>query len=97
MSERKKRKVKMKAFYDDDLIVFEVKDNGVGMDAEVKSKVFTNFFTTKGTQGTGIGLLTTRKIVLQHGGEIDVRSTVGKGSTFRITFSRTELEKRSKS
>lgn len=74
-----------------DRILFEVTDNGCGMDYDVKQKVFTNFFTTKGTKGTGIGLLTTRKIIQQHGGEITMESEVGKGSTFRITVSRKQL------
>ncbi len=44
-------------------LIFEVEDNGCGMDWEVKQRIFTTFFTTKGGEGTGLGLLTTRKIV----------------------------------
>ena len=73
-------------------ICYEVKDNGCGMDYEVKKKIFTNFFTTKGSgQGTGLGLLTTRKIVQEHGGKLSFRSTLGKGSAFRIEFPRSRL------
>ena len=64
------------------------------MDYEVKQKVFTNFFTTKGTKGTGLGLLTTRKIVVQHGGDIEFESEIGKGSRFRITFPLKNLAKK---
>ena len=62
------------------------------MDWEVSGKVFTTFFTTKGNKGTGLGLLTTRKIVQEHGGRIDVESTPGEGATFRIRLSRERLQ-----
>ena len=62
------------------------------MDWEVKSKVFTTFFTTKGGKGTGLGLLTTRKIVQEHGGKIEVESNPGRGTTFRIRFSIARLK-----
>jgi len=73
-------------------LLFEVVDNGGGMDWEVSGKVFTTFFTTKGNKGTGLGLLTTRKIVQEHGGWIDVESTLGEGATFRIRLSRERLQ-----
>jgi signal transduction histidine kinase len=73
-------------------IVFEVADNGCGMDWEVKGKVFTTFFTTKGGKGTGLGLLTTRKIVQEHGGRIEVESSPGQGSVLRIRLPRKRLE-----
>jgi signal transduction histidine kinase len=73
-------------------LMFEVADNGCGMDWEVKGKVFTTFFTTKGGKGTGLGLLTTRKIVQEHGGRIEVESSPGQGSLFRIRLPRKRLE-----
>lgn len=73
-------------------LIFESIDNGCGMDWEVKQKVFTTFFTTKGGKGTGLGLLTTRKIVQEHGGKIEVESNPGEGTTFRISFPRARLE-----
>lgn len=76
---------------DDRAVLFEVADEGCGMDNEVKQKVFTNFFSTKGAGGTGLGLLLTRKIVREHGGKITVESTVGKGTGFRMTFPRDRL------
>lgn len=72
-------------------LCFAVKDNGIGMDSDIKSKVFTTFFTTKGGQGTGLGLLTTRKIVKEHGGKIEMSSQKGKGSQFRLVFPRDRL------
>jgi signal transduction histidine kinase len=73
-------------------LIFEVADNGSGIDLEVRSKMFTTFFTTKGNKGTGLGLLTTRKIVQEHGGRIDVDATPGGGATFRIRLSRERLQ-----
>ncbi|MFC1514019.1 PAS domain S-box protein [candidate division KSB1 bacterium] len=91
LSDRKDRNIIVRLFEQDKRIVFEVLDNGIGMEYEVKKKVFTNFFTTKGTKGTGIGLLTTRKIVTQHGGDIEFESEKNKGSVFRISFLRETL------
>ncbi|MEW5995203.1 MAG: ATP-binding protein, partial [Candidatus Zixiibacteriota bacterium] len=68
------------------ILTFEVADTGGGMDYEIKKKIFTTFFTTKGGQGTGLGLLTTRKIVQEHGGKIHVRSRPGEGARFRMDF-----------
>jgi len=73
-------------------LIFEVSDNGSGMDYEIKKKIFTTFFTTKGGEGTGLGLLTTRKLVQEHGGKIVVESQKGKGSRFRMEFPRKRLE-----
>ncbi|MCL4402242.1 MAG: HAMP domain-containing histidine kinase, partial [Acidobacteria bacterium] len=73
-------------------LVVEVADNGCGMDQEVKGRLFTTFFTTKGGKGTGLGLLTTRKIVQEHGGCIELDSVTGQGSIFRIRLPRRRLE-----
>ncbi len=74
-------------------IIYEVIDNGCGMDYEIKKKIFTNFFTTKGLGGTGLGLLMTKKIVQEHGGKIEYESDPGKGTTFRIRLERIRLPK----
>jgi signal transduction histidine kinase len=73
------------------VLSFEVADTGCGMDNEVKKKAFTSFFSTKGSGGTGLGLLTTRKIVQQHGGEISFNSAPNEGTTFRLSFPRKRL------
>ena len=90
-SEEAKRHVTVKTFEENGDLIFEVLDDGCGMDYEVKQKVFTTFFTTKGTSGTGLGLLETRKIVSEHGGRISVESTPGEGSVFRLVFPRHRL------
>jgi signal transduction histidine kinase len=84
--------VNVRTYEEDDSIVYEVADNGCGMDYDVKQKVFTNFFTTKGLGGTGLGLLTTKKIVQEHGGEISFESEAGQGSSFRIRLPRKRLQ-----
>jgi histidine kinase len=76
----------------DGTLVLEVADNGTGIDYEIHKKVFTTFFSTKGSgKGTGLGLLTTRKIVQQHGGRVSFESTAGAGSVFRLEFPRDRL------
>jgi signal transduction histidine kinase len=73
-------------------LVFEVEDDGLGMDYEISKKAFTNFFSTKNSdKGTGLGLLTTRKIAHEHGGKVSFESTPGEGSVFRIEFPRDRL------
>ena len=66
----------------DGSIRFSISDNGAGMDDEVKKKLFTSFFSTKGHRGTGLGLLVTRKLIEEHGGTIDVESEPGQGTVF---------------
>lgn len=84
--------VTMKVLEKDDSLIFEVTDNGIGIDSEIMKNIFTTFFTTKGTQGTGLGLLTTNKIVMEHGGHIDVKSKKGEGSTFSIVLPKQRLK-----
>lgn len=67
-----------------ELIVFDVFDDGIGMDAETREKLFTPFFSSKGNKGTGLGLFISNKIIEQHGGKIHVKSTPGQGTLFRI-------------
>ena len=64
--------------------VIEVRDNGCGMSEEVRRNIFTPFFSTKKTLGTGLGLAMTARIIEMHGGEISVDSTPDRGTMFRI-------------
>jgi len=92
MSDTKDPTIVFSLFEKNGTICYEIKDNGCGMDYDVKRKIFTNFFTTKGSgQGTGLGLLTTKKIVQEHGGKVTFQSTQGKGSVFRLEFPRSRL------
>ncbi len=62
----------------------EVIDDGVGITPEVAERIFQPFFSTKGEQGLGLGLDISRKIVIDHGGELDFETELGVGTTFRI-------------
>ncbi len=65
-------------------VEYQVVDNGCGMDEATREKVFNNFFSTKGSRGTGLGLMITRKLITEHGGEIELASEKGKGTAFFI-------------
>ncbi|MFH1759653.1 MAG: ATP-binding protein, partial [bacterium] len=91
MSSRTDCRVLIGVREENSVIIFEVSDNGCGVEYDIKQKVFTTFFTTKGGKGTGLGLLTTRKIIQEHGGKISLESTPGKGSKFKIEMPRNRL------
>ena len=80
----KKHQVNVRSAREGHFITFEVEDNGCGMDEEVRQKLFSSFFSTKGSKGTGLGLLVTHKLIEENQGEIDVSSSVGEGTTFVI-------------
>ena len=65
-------------------VEYQVIDTGGGMTKDVQNKIFQSFFSTKGTRGTGIGLMMTKRIVDQHQGIIEVTSEKAAGSTIRI-------------
>jgi signal transduction histidine kinase/ActR/RegA family two-component response regulator len=68
--------------------VLEVRDTGIGMSEEVRSRCLEPFFTTKGAQGTGLGLPMVFGIVQRHRGTLDIRSEPGVGTTFTIRLPR---------
>ena len=71
----------------EEFVAIDVADNGKGIAPENMSKIFDPFYTTKEPgKGTGLGLSIAYKIVKQHGGRIDVRSTLGVGTTVTVTL-----------
>jgi len=86
--ENKDYRVWVHARRDGEDVVIEVEDNGIGMDEETKAKLFTMFFSTKGSEGTGLGLLVSHKVASEHGGSIAVDSTPGRGSKFTVRLPR---------
>jgi len=71
-----------------DQILFEVTDNGIGMDRETREKAFSLFFSSKGAEGTGLGLFIAHKIVRAHGGTIELDSSPGQGTRFGVRLPR---------
>jgi hypothetical protein len=69
------------------IIRISIQDTGTGITPENLPRIFDPFFTTKGAKkGTGLGLSVSYGIVREHGGEIEVRSEPGKGTTFELVF-----------
>jgi two-component system NtrC family sensor kinase len=70
-----------------DKLVFQVRDDGSGIDPEVLERIFEPFLTTKESgKGVGLGLAVSHNIIERHHGHIDVESEVGKGTTFRVSL-----------
>ncbi len=77
--------VRVALLKDHDSVIVQVIDTGKGISAEALPKIFRPFFTTR-SEGTGLGLSLASSIVQSHGGRIDVTSTPGKGSQFKVTL-----------
>ncbi|HUT09228.1 MAG TPA: histidine kinase N-terminal domain-containing protein [Thermoguttaceae bacterium] len=71
-----------------DHVEFEVEDNGIGMDRETREKAFSLFFSSKGTEGTGLGLFISDRIARSHGGTIELESEPGVGTRFIVRLPR---------
>jgi len=71
-----------------DHVRFEVADDGMGMDQETREKMFTLFFSSKGSRGTGLGLFISNQTIKHHGGTIEVLSEPGTGTSIIITIPR---------
>ncbi|MFH2008274.1 MAG: ATP-binding protein [bacterium] len=63
---------------------FTVEDNGHGFDETVRQQIFTPYFTTKAGRGTGLGLAIVHRIVVEHGGTIEVAGSPGQGAAFTV-------------
>ena len=79
--------LKVQTSYDvsNDLIHISISDTGKGIDHKLIDKIFEPFFTTK-PKGTGLGLSITKRLIEQHGGNIRVETSLGKGTTFNIVL-----------
>jgi two-component system NtrC family sensor kinase len=70
-------------------VEFKVGDNGVGIAPEHLGRIFDLYFTTK-DHGTGIGLSMVYRIIQMHDGEVEVQSTPGRGTIFKVLLPRAE-------
>ncbi|MCC5937888.1 MAG: GHKL domain-containing protein [Lunatimonas sp.] len=86
LEESTQKTIKLESFLDENgKIIIEVSDTGKGIEEEALSKIFIPFFTTK-KKGSGIGLSLSKQIMRRHKGNIQVRSTPGSGTTFKLIF-----------
>ncbi|MDX2446391.1 MAG: hybrid sensor histidine kinase/response regulator [Desulfobacterales bacterium] len=83
-NQKKNHKIVFSVKNDKKHLFFIISDNGIGMDIETRDNLFSLFFSSKGREGTGLGLFLSQKIIVQHGGAISVDSVVGEGSRFTI-------------
>jgi signal transduction histidine kinase len=72
----------------DDTVSLHVKDNGEGIEESIRSRILEPFFTTKGQQGTGMGLAVVQRVVLAHEAELELQTEPGEGSVFSVHFPR---------
>jgi signal transduction histidine kinase/CheY-like chemotaxis protein len=92
--------LRISTMLEDEFVIVEIADTGIGMSPEVQKRIFDPFFTTKGTRGSGLGLSICYGIISRHMGEIRVKSQVGSGSTFSlilpINLSRKRVESKTR-
>jgi PAS domain S-box-containing protein len=69
-----------------DRVVASVTDTGVGMTEEIRTHLFDPFFTTKGARGMGLGMSVVYGIVTRHEGRVEVKTSLGRGTTFTLDF-----------
>ena len=82
----KEGQIEISVFEEEENYIFKIKDNGIGIADDKRSKIFVPYFTTKST-GTGLGLAMVKQIVENHGGSITFISKQNKGTTFTIFLS----------
>ena len=87
VEEREVKIIQLKVFPSDDMVVVAIEDNGVGIHEGLVDKIFEPFFSTKDSgKGVGLGLTLCYEFLNKMGGKIEVTSTLGRGSTFRVIF-----------
>ncbi len=88
--------ISFRTWEEEENIFLSIRDNGQGMNEEVKAKLFDPFFSTKQEKGNGLGMTVAQSIILQHHGKIGVESEPGKGSTFIIKFPVSKVRQKEK-
>jgi signal transduction histidine kinase len=82
----RRHRIVIRAFGKGPLVIFEISDDGPGIQEEWEKSMFTRAFSTKDRYGSGLGLLITKKLVDELGGQITFSSRQNTGTAFRITF-----------
>jgi len=87
LEKKKEKALRIRAYSRDNVVRVAVEDNGAGIHEEVRDKIFEPFFSTKDTgRGVGLGLTLCYEFLNKMGGNIEVESKLGKGSTFTVTL-----------
>jgi signal transduction histidine kinase/FixJ family two-component response regulator len=81
-------KIEFQVIPEDSHVILQIADNGIGMDPKTCQNIFKLFYSSKPQKGTGIGLFISQKIIQQHGGQITVDASPGKGACFRVQLPR---------
>ena len=81
-----KREIRLKTWASNGTVFVSVGDNGPGIPKELRNKVFDTFFTTKGKNGTGLGLSVIKHVMRQHGGNVQLDATNNVGALFVLKF-----------
>ncbi|MCL4217811.1 MAG: GHKL domain-containing protein, partial [Candidatus Hydrogenedentes bacterium] len=84
------REILLRTWSDDEAVYISVADTGPGISQEMRDKIFQPFFSTKGNQGTGIGLAAVCNIMHRHKGEVFLGAAPGRGAEFVLRFPRNE-------
>ena len=82
-----RKQLTIKSFSENDHVAVKVSDTGIGMSEEVRNKIVEPFFTTKKVgKGTGLGVSISYGIIHDYDGTIEIKSEIGKGTTFTLKF-----------
>ena len=92
-SERVSGTIQIRSKIENDRYILTFKDDGIGMNEETLSRVFEPYFTTK-SNGTGLGMAMSYKIIKEFSGDISVKSELGTGTTFTIELPVPQMEKK---
>ena len=82
--EKQGGQLKLNAYQPNGKVIVEVADTGPGIPRDQQSKIFQPFYSTKGANGSGLGLYITKQLIERNGGKIKVDSKLGQGTTFRL-------------
>lgn len=80
------RRVSVSTSAQDGFVCVRITDSGPGVDPEIRDQIFESFYSTKGPNGTGLGLAVVKNVMHEHGGAVELESSPGQGATFTLRF-----------